>query len=102
MSDLWLAIHVEGEGPELELRIDQLQERIDASGVGDAVGRMSGLGEITVIVEMPDGVTEAGLPARMESLRQLLAGEGIEGTVEIPEDAGDDWGEDEEDEEGAR
>ncbi|HEY3451009.1 MAG TPA: hypothetical protein VGK67_31925 [Myxococcales bacterium] len=100
-SDLWLAIHVEGEGPAVELKVDQLQERIDASGVGDAVGRMSGLGDITVIVEMPETCTEADLPNRMQALREILAGEGLEGRVEIPEDAGDDWDDDEDDEDGA-
>ena len=97
MSDLWLAIHVEGEGPEVELRVDKLQERIDASGVGDAVGRLSGLGDITVIVEMPETVTAADLPARMQSLREILVGEGLDGRVEIPEDADDDRGDEEDD-----
>lgn len=98
MSDLWLAIHVEGEGEALQLQLDKLQERIDASGVGDAVGRMNLSGSITVIVEMPEAVTEADLPGRMQALREILAGEGLDGRVEIPEDAGDDWDDDDEEE----
>jgi len=77
--------------------VDQLQERIDASGVGDAVGRIRGLGEITVIVEMPEACTEAELPSRMQALREILGGEGRDGVVEIPTEASDDdWDDDEE------
>ena len=98
MSDLWLGIHIDGEGKELEARIDKLEERIDASGVGEAVGRMNALEEFIVIVEMPPACTEADLPAKMQALREILVGEGLDGIVEIPkDDDGADEGDDDDD-----
>lgn len=90
MSELVLTIRIEGEGDAFEERVDKLEDRIDASGVGDAAGHMSALGEAIVFVDLPPACTEAELPAKMQALREILVGEGLDGVVEIPDEAGDD------------
>ena len=99
MSELWVAVHIEGEGKEFEAKVEKLEERIDDSGIGEAVGHTAALGEIMIIVELPPLCTEADLPGRMRALREILVGEGLDGLVEIPKDADDDEEDEDEDEE---